>query len=100
MNKYLEIINHHGVRKQLKHFISEVHEFSEAVLDYENAKNYVNSEDLEKFKVHIIEEFSDCIHMLLQFKEKYVIRNKDVIDVVEFKNKRTLNKIKEEQVNE
>ena len=40
--KFLEIITHWGVRKQLKHFNSEVFELNEAILDYENDKTLFN----------------------------------------------------------
>lgn len=94
--KFLEIINHWGVRKQLKHFNSEVFELNEAILDYENDKSH-NEELIQNDREHIIEELSDCLFMLTQFQIYYDISNADILRVVDFKLDRTLNKIEEEK---
>ena len=97
--KFLEIINHWGVRKQLKHFNSEVFELNESIFDYENDKYYMKSskEELAIAKEHIAEEIGDCMLMLMQFQEYYKISNNDILNVIDFKLKRTLNKIDEEK---
>lgn len=97
--KILEIISHWGVRKQLKHFKSEVHELGEAILDYENAKYYMqlSKEELVIEREHIVEEIGDCMLMLMEFQEYYNISNNDILDVIDFKLKRTLKKVDEEK---
>ena len=94
--KFLEIIKHWGVRKQLKHFNSEVFELNEAILDYENDKTN-NEELIQNDREHIVEEISDCLLMLKQFIELYEIEEKEIMQVIDFKLDRTLKKVEEEK---
>lgn len=94
--KFLEIITHWGVRKQLKHFNSEVFELNEAILDYENEKTN-NEELIQNDREHIVEEIANCLLMLKQFIEFYGIEEKEIMQVIDFKLDRTLKKVGEEK---
>ena len=77
--KILEVIKHWGVRKQLKHFNSEVFELNESILDYENAKISKETKDFITLREHIAEEIGDCLLMLKQFIEFYGIEEKEIM---------------------
>ena len=108
----LKIINHYGVIPQLKYFQSEVFELNEAIMEYENFNDYcpieasfisINGEDKlstynysKKLKEHIAEEISDCYVMLEQFRLYYDIPVGNIKEVMEYKVKRQLERIKNE----
>lgn len=95
--KILKVIKHWGVRKQLKHFNSEVFELNEAIFDYENVKNYKGNTIEKQAKEHIVEEIADCLLMLKEFIEFYEIEEKEIMQVINFKLDRTLKKVGEEK---
>lgn len=99
--KLLKIINNYGVNHQLKHLYTEMYEFTEAVLEYENAGWDFNDEKcehiVEKYYDHIQEEFSDLMVMLEQFKAYYNLDNDKIVDIMYKKIERQLNRIENEK---
>ncbi len=83
--EYLKIINHYGLRNQLKKLSEEVYEFQEAVLLDDNGE-----ESLE----NILEEFADIQVILEQFRYFYELDNTKVAEKEVFKAMRTLERIK------
>lgn len=100
--KLLKIINEYGVLPQLKYFQSEVFELNESII---NAENYnpqvqdtlykINCNVQENVK-HITEEIADVTVMLLQFKEYYHIDGKEILDIMNKKIDRQLDRIANE----
>ena len=84
-DKLLKIINTYGVLPQLKYFQSEVFEFNEAVIQYENTDTIS--------KKNIAEEFADIMVMLEQFKAYYDLDNKEIMDIMEYKINRQIDRI-------
>ena len=100
MNKeeILKIINTYGVMPQLKYFQSEVFELNEAIIKYEDYyyENYdegIGKIEWVKWREHIAEEIADVLVMLNQFKEYYGITDEEIINNMEFKIKRQLERI-------
>ena len=94
MSDYEKIVKHYGVRSQLKHFQSEVYELTEAIIDYQF---YRGPEEKEPRRKHIAEEIADCLVMIRQFKEYYDISNDEIKNVMKYKVKRQLERIKNEK---
>lgn len=96
--KILEIINHYGIRKQLKYFQSEIFELNEAIIDFENYEDLVDMEINTKvnLKNHITEEIADVMVMLKQLQLYYNISDADVKEVMNAKISRQLERINEE----
>lgn len=95
----LEIIKHYGVRKQLKYFQTEIYEFIEAILSYEDRKKltYGIDDTFKKvLKKGIAEEIADVQVMLNQFKAFYRIKDEDVEEVMKYKIDRQLERIRDE----
>lgn len=90
--KYLKIINNYGVISQLKYFQSEVFELNEAIITQELDETGYNYEIK-----HIAEEIADCLVMIRQFKEYYDISNDEIKNVMKYKVKRQLERIKNEK---
>lgn len=84
----LKIINHYGIRPQLKKLSEEVYEFQEAVLMDDNSEEALD---------HIIEEFADVELIMDQFKEFFEIDHTKVSEQKVFKLMRTLERIKNEK---
>lgn len=90
--KLLKIIKNYGVNHQLKHLYTEMYEFTEAVLDYEyDESGYENTN-------HIQEEFADLMVMLEQFKAYYNLSNEDIMETMNYKIERQLNRIENENI--
>lgn len=121
MNEKLRtIINHYGIRKQLKHFQSEVFELNEAVLDaekqsasemfsdvcYNIAKTFASALKLELSgykdtkKEHIKEELADVMVILKQIQLYYDISTDEIKNIMKNKVVRQLNRIGEEIKND
>lgn len=85
--KELKIINHFGLRNQLKKLNEECYELIEAIIDYEddNARNST--------KENIIEEMADVMVLLRQFQEYYNITDIDIAFKMLYKTNRTLERI-------
>ena len=99
-DKLLEIINHYRVIPQLKYFQSEVFELVEAVINRELHWNYdTEIQDIKPLDKHIAEEIADCMVMLKQFQYYYGITDEEIINNMQFKIKRQLERIKNEKSN-
>lgn len=99
-----QIIEHYGVMPQLKYFQSEVYELGEAIWEYQSSGwdfDYEDCEELEKkYSNHIAEEIADVTVMLKQFQYYYEIEDKEIEEVMKFKIKRQLERIKNEVNND
>lgn len=82
-NALLEIINHYGLKAQLKKFNEEVYELLESIIQKDN-------------KEHITEEYADVVLVLSQIGSYLSIDPNKVDKIVDYKVNRTLNRIKEE----
>lgn len=92
--KYEKIIKHFGINNQLKKFNEECYELIEAIRDYEKCCIF------DEFKVitcrqHLIEELSDVLNLVNQFKKYYKIDDIELNNSLEYKVNRTLNRINE-----
>ena len=85
-NKVLRIINKYGVIPQLKYMQTEMFEFVEAVINYNNLSN-------EKNKEHIEEEYADLMVMLEQFHAYYNLDDMHISEVMHQKIDRQLKRI-------
>ena len=101
--KLLKIINHYGVMPQLKYFQSEVFELNEAIIDMQHKKWEMEGKTpevvdpiLNDFRLHIAEEIADVEVMLLQFKEYYHIDGKQILEIMNNKIDRQLERMKKE----
>lgn len=92
-DKLLKIINTYGVLPQLKYFQSEVFEFNEAIIDYQYVEVYKGTPAEKGQKKHIVEEFADIMVMLEQFKAYYDLDNKEIMDIMEYKINRQIDRI-------
>ncbi len=90
----LKIISFYGVIPQLKYFQSEVFELNEAIIKYENIPNGIYEHIKNEYKEHIAEEIADCTVMLKQFQYYYGITDEEIINNMQFKIKRQLERIK------
>ena len=96
----LKIISFYGVMPQLKYFQSEVFELVEAVINRELHWNYdTEIQDIKPLDKHIAEEIADCTVMLKQFQYYYGITDEEIINNMEFKIKRQLERIENEKSN-
>ena len=92
----LKIISFYGVMPQLKYFQSEVFELNEAVIEREIHWNYdTEIQDIRPLDEHIAEEIADITVMLKQFQYYYGITDEEIINNMQFKIKRQLERIKE-----
>lgn len=106
-NNLLKIINHYGLLKQLKYFQSEIFELNEAIIRFEQFKYDVataNEYSYDEYMQlvdenisHIAEEIADCYVMLEQFRQYYEITNQELKEIMKFKIKRQLERIKENE---
>ena len=85
-NKLLRIINNYGAMNQLKYMQTEMFEFVEAVINYNNLSN-------EKNKEHIEEEYADLMVMLEQFHAYYDLDDMHISEVMHQKIDRQLKRI-------
>ena len=95
---FKKIINNYGVMPQLKYFQSEVFEFNEAIVRYEEymKRAELPISEVEKRRKHIAEEIADVLVMLLQFKEYYGISDFWVERIMKEKIERQLGRIENE----
>lgn len=94
--KLLEIINNYGVMEQLKYFQSEIFELNEAIITHELKKSVEYEIPLTEIigtEEHILEEISDCLVMLFQFIHYYDFDKRKVMDIMEYKINRQLERI-------
>ena len=93
--KLSKIIEHYGVMPQLKYFQSEVFELNEAIICEEISKRDDEANNYKSIK-DIAEEIADVTVMLLQFKEYYHIDDKDILEIMNKKIERQLERMKNE----
>lgn len=107
-NKLLTIVNHYGIRKQLKYFQSEVFELTEAVIEKEITDEHLLSSIAEAlnyyfYKIgstkrdHVAEEIADVLVMLEQIRLYYGIDTNEIKEVMEYKVDRQLQRIEDEK---
>lgn len=96
--KERQIINYYGVIPQLKYMQTEMFEFIDAVLAYENQVPYCDriwdKNLINYFKKHIEEEYADLTMMLEQFKEYYHLNEDYIQRIKDYKIERQLDRIK------
>lgn len=94
----LQIINHYGIKHQLKYIHSEYFELDEIITQREYQTKDKKPYELVEFeKAHIIEEIADIEVMLDQFKAYYDIGQEEINKVKDYKIKRQLERIEKEQ---
>lgn len=96
-NDYKKIIEHYGVRKQLKKLSEEVYELQEAVIDLQDFTTCGNA-DTQRNQ-NVVEELADVFILLFQLQEFYGISKYEISDMVVYKVERTLERIKNEVEN-
>ena len=84
-NKLLTIFNTYGKSHQVSKLLEEVGEFIETVMN----------EDKE----NMVQEMADCMVILKQFQYYYGITDEEIINNMEFKIKRQLERIENEKSN-
>ena len=92
----LKIIEHFGIRNQLKKFNEESFEVIEAILDLQTELTYFEDDDndFHKFlKERIKEEIADTMLLLEQFKLYYGITSEEITNLFWSKVARTLKRI-------
>ena len=100
--KLLKIINHYGVNNQQRKLAEEVFELQEAIINYElkaSVEYEIPLTEIIGSKEHIIEEMTDCMVLLSQFKEYYGITDEEITNNMQLKIKRQLERIENEKSN-
>ena len=99
MQPYLDIINHFGLRAQMKKLNEETYELLEAIDNYEDAvtegevTNYYTKEELDIFREHLIEEMGDVLILLTQFIGRSDIKKYELDKWMDYKMERTAERI-------
>lgn len=91
-DKFLQIIEHYGVNRQLKKLHEEIYELTEAILEHEEG---VCSQFYDKNA--ITEEYADVMFMLIQFRLKYDIDLDRVNAIITEKTNRQVQRIEQEK---
>ena len=91
-----KIINYYGIMKQLKYIHTEYFELDQAIIDYENLKDFSIS-DKKYLKSHIKEEVADVLLMLDQIIAYYDLDFDEISEIMEYKMNRQLERIANEQ---
>lgn len=98
---FLKIIDYYGLFEQLKYFQSEVYELNEAIIRYDEAGNNnfdgKSDKDLNEMKNHVAEEISDVLVMLKHFQYTFGFKDEKINEIVDYKVKRQLERIKDEK---
>ena len=90
-DNYLKIINHYGINNQQRKLAEEVFELQEAIIIEEDRKKHLK---LNCFCINdITEELADVIVILEQFKRYYNISDDEIEKIKEFKVKRQMERI-------
>ena len=84
-NKLLTIFNTYGKSHQVSKLLEEVGEFIETVINDD--------------KENMVQEMADCMVMLKQFQYYYGITDEEIINNMQFKIKRQLERIENEKSN-
>lgn len=90
----LTIINHYGVKNQLKYIHSEYYELDEAIL-----ANWYDIDGVTDvgYVEHIREEIADVMVILKQIQYFYEIPDKEIDDVMKYKVQRQIERIEKEK---
>ena len=92
-----KIIEHYGINNQQRKLEEEVFELQEAIMELQHYEEYACDFDyqttLKKQKEHITEELADVMVILEQFKKYYNIPDDEIEKIKEFKVKRQLERI-------
>ena len=92
-----KIIEHYGINNQQRKLEEEVFELQEAIMELQHYEEYACDFDyqttLKKQKEHIAEELADVMVILEQFKRYYNISDDEIEKIKEFKVKRQLERI-------
>ena len=101
MQPYLDIINHFGLRAQMKKLNEETYELLEAIDNYEDAwleqeglEPYYTAAEMAIFRDHIVEEMGDVLILLTQFLARYEIVKPELDTWMDAKLDRTKERIK------
>ena len=96
----LKIINHYGIKHQLKYIHSEYFELDEAIIQKEYpaiTKGHKNEQlDILENK-HIAEEIADIQVILKQFQYYYKLEDSQIENIMKYKIKRQLERIEVEK---
>ena len=98
--KLEKIIKNYGTSHQLKKLSEELFEFQEAVIEYMILNEICSEEYESKLINHIEEEYADVMVMMEQFKAYYNLDNNNIIDIMNMKINRQLDRIESEKKNE
>lgn len=95
-NNQKEIIEHYGIRKQAKHFMSECTELFEAILEHDLYTDYMGSgTDTEHDKKdHVEEEIADVLNFIEQFIVHFELDTERIKDIQVKKQERTIYEFK------
>ena len=88
IKSYDYVYNYHGWREQNKQFVSEAHELTEAIHDYQVDKSLKNWN-------HITEEVADILFMINQVIAEYKIADENIDSWLNYKRKRESKRIEE-----
>ena len=90
----LKIINHYGVKNQLKYIHSEYYELDEAIL-----ANWYDVDGVTDvgYVEHIREEIADIMVMLKQIQYYYEIPDEEIEDVMKYKIQRQIERIEQDK---
>lgn len=98
MKPYLDIMEHFGVRNQMRKLSEECYEFIEAVDNYEDLTTFpllgASDRDKELAREFVIEEMGDILILLTQFIAKYNIEKYELDYTMDAKLARTAQRIK------
>lgn len=101
MQPYLDIINHFGLRAQMKKLNEEVYELLEAIdnfedasMEFDNKEPYYTTSELAIFREHVVEEMGDVLILLTQFIARYNIVKPELDIWMDAKLDRTQERIK------
>ena len=89
-----DIVEHYGIKHQLKKFNEEVFELNEAVTTVTAISDYGGENTIFDYK-HIIEEIADVLVLLRQIQLYYDIDDEAIKEIMEQKVDRQINRIKE-----
>ena len=90
MDKLLKIFHHYGVFGQLRKLNEECYELIEAISDYVYE---TDAEESNECFNHMEEEFADVMVVLEQIKVHYELDNHRIMEIMEKKIDRTLERI-------
>lgn len=101
MQRYLDIINHFGLKNQLKKLNEETYELIEAINEYESLlfenevyNNPYSEKELNIYRDCLVDELSDVLLLLTQVVAKYAISKYEVDEHMDIKLERTEKRIK------